>query len=416
MDSMIVDLTGPEASVSVRGKRGSSAGAPSEFTLPWAVAFRYRDSALLELAGEDVRNLVEDDDTILFDRLHEDLHRIQDAETQEKIIRTLWDAIRRNAAELKLLNSGGRAVAHVIVPYQYPQPLLESFREVCTTEERDIVLRGFINEAVAVAVGFVRSPYFSSDTSGMTSARICLIATDVPDDTTVVCFDYRKELPNRYFIRIQDFFHAPCASLAERMRSAAWLSGTHGLFSLATPRLGEEQSADLERALSRVVGPMVIRNTIDDVHMLKRNGATHLAACCLGQAKGNEEFVISAAADIGVQMNRRSIYPMVRREGVMGEREYPHEAVTIFKLNKLPDHELEVNLYGGFSGWVDESVQLASARISVEELAVQPKKSDLELIVTVKLESVGQGEFKIDRARGGVSLAVGEFTLPGLVA
>jgi hypothetical protein len=414
MDSMIVDLTGPEAWISMFGTRGPAAESSSEFSLPWAVAFQYRDGSLLKLAGEDLRDLAEDDGTILFDCLHEDLHRIQDEKAREQIIRTFWDAIRLNTAERRQLPVGQRAVAHAIVPYQYPQPLLESFRAVCVSEERDLVLRGFINEAVAVVVGFVRSPYFIAETSGVTAARICLVVTDVPDDTMVICFDYRKELPAHCFIRIQDFFRTSCVGLAERMRSAAWLSDTHGLFSLASARLGEEQSVELERALGRVVGPMVVRNPIEDVRELRRSGATYLAACCLGRGEGDEEFVISAAADIGVQMNRESIYPIVRREASVGEREYPHEAVTIFKLNQLPEHELEVNLYSGFSGWVDDSVRLASARISVKELASQLNKA--ELIVTVNLKAVGHGVFRVDRAFDGRSLATGEFTLPGLVA
>ena len=413
-DVTTVDLTRPEATVRVTGRRGRSAGAPVELTLPWAVAFRLQGSAVRGFAGDDLSNLLEDSETILFDRLHEDLPRIQ-PKSAKRIVSTFWEAVRSKLRQRGLLDLDGKLKVHVIVPYQYPQTLLESVREGCAGAEPAVLLQGFINEALALVMGFVRSPYFTSDTSGMTSARICLMTIEAGDLCNVVCFDYFKEQPARHFIRIQDFFKATCAELPARLKSTTWLDSTHGMFCLTPRELAEEHRKELEQTLNSATRPMVIRHSVNNAHELTLAGGTHLAACCLGQGESGDDFVISTAIDIGVQVNQSSMYALVRREGLAGERAYPHERVETFKLSRLSENDLEVNLYSGFSESLTDCVQLSSARIPVKDLSLSQKRSSAELTIAVSLDSPGHGTFGINRALDGQILAKGEFTLPGLI-
>lgn len=409
--AIVVDLTSAEVVAAAVPEASRPFDMSPEVKFPCAVAFRLQEGELKSFAGKQLVNLVEDDQTILFDYLHEDLHRLEDAELQDHLIETLWQALFDSATETNLISPPGKTLAFLTTPITYPQTLLERFRRRCGQKD-GLVLGGCINEALALTIGFLRSPYLSEVKDGPEPRKFNLLVATA-SGVEVVAITYRKVAGStRHHVGIREFFRTSYEKLAARLQGFGGPRSTDSLISLESNSTDSQQRATLEIVLPST--GFSVRHQTDDADWLKGVGAAYIAKCSLGHGDIEAEFFITAPTNIGVQLNQRVVCPVVHKDDLIKLEQFPYQASRTFAIRGASQQDVEINLYSGFSSRVAESVLLASGAFPARELNSK-RNSAVNLVVSVILESAGSGVFKIGLPSGEPVTSDRRFTLPGLV-
>jgi hypothetical protein len=418
---LILDLTSPVArAVLVDGVGGEV--PPGGLRLPWRVALRLEGDEILTLAGDEVADTRSDGRSLVFDRLDLDLQRIGDEQLQFDLAGGFWHTLCRRLEEHGMLEDGGHAAGYVITPHSYTPTLLRNFRAACASEPR-MMVAGFVDEALALALGFVRSEHFDRavvEDGSSAHTSFCLVTAVGSEQVEVTYFNYCEEAAprRRRRIEIRDFFRATSGDLGARLRSRQWPQELTGLFSelalIADRELPDVVRSDIERALAGA-GCTPSRYGVADLQRLKAGGVSVLANSALGRGDESCEYEVEAAVGIGVQVSREEICPVLPPETLARLHDFPHTARKAFRLRAGPSERLELRLCCGFTGRADEALTLGSVALNPGDLGALRPSSPADLVVTVSLDTPGGGDFSVSTFPEGVEIGRASFTLPGLI-
>lgn len=369
---------------------------------------------LVDRAGAEAVEWLEDDRTLVVEKAVECAPMIEDAELQTRLLRAVWDAIRR---EVEQRSQARRTLGYIIPPANYPVELLERWRRCCA-EDRSFKIAGFVTEAAALTVGFLQSEFFkqaASDGDLSAPGAIGLIVAD-GDAIEVVCFDYDLDPSGRRRARIRDRFRTDCDSFAARLNASDWLNRLSSLVSLKSPDF-DHRSQEVFAAVQEAVGRDVKRRTFrtPSPSLLKLQGAAHVARCCAGRGDLPDEYVIETAFNVGLRISQHQAHPILRKEDAARIAAFPHEAVKTFKLRGVPGAEWRLSLYCGYSELVAESTLLGSCLLKRPELKKLADSGATTLAASVRLDAPGAGELILRLLPDDQVVGRAPFTLPGLV-
>lgn len=415
---VIADWTGGAARVGVfaHGARGWRPEPP--FVVPARIAVGLeREGGPRVLAGAEAGGVQEDADTLLFEHPVRDLPLMEDAELQDLLLKGFWGAVSRGLAERGLLRLGEETAGYVVTPHRFPQPLLTSFIAGCAGE-RPLRLAGCVQEAAALALGFLRSDDFRREggaalTGG--ACTVCLVAAGDEQTVDVVCFDYAREATGIHRVLIRDFFRTACAEVSGRLLECDWL----GAFSLLAVAVGDALPESARVALEALLpasdgGGTVMRLPAARAAELKLLGAAHVAFCAAGRAPDAEEYDVAHACHVGLQVDQKHFHPIIDKGAWSQSADFPRPAAQAFRLRGHAGHALRLNLYGGYSTLVSDAVPLGSTTLWQDELS-RLKGSSSALTAVVRMDAPGSGELLVGVLPENRVLRRQPFTLPGLV-
>lgn len=411
---VIADLARDAARVGLAALGDQSVEVPAEFALPQRVALVLGDAGIVALAGGAAAGARTDAHTLVFNRLQKSLPRVGDSELRSRLAAANWGALCEELTGRGLVGPEG-CVGYVIPHHLSTQPLLEEFRAACAASSVRPV--GFVHEAAALALGFVRSPLLTKTLDGGGGrATFCLLVASDESEVDVVCFDYSAEHPPRRELLIRDFFHADCAGLSKSLEGRSWAAGITHLVSVEDEAVEAESLAPLV-ALFKADGARVEKRRFkaSAARRLKIGGAAHVARCCHGRGGAGEEYSISNAYGIGVQTDRKRFHPIIDGLTASAVEDFPRRAEQTFALRGQPGAQLRLDLRCGYSDRVAETIPLGVATVGVSDLARRAGRGEA-VNVAVTLDAPGAGQFTLESATTRRPLASLPFVLPSLVS
>lgn len=389
----------------------------SELSLPARLAVRQEQADVLRvMAGEEAAEAREDAGTLVFEQPARDLPLMEDPELQTLLLAGFWRALTSELLLRGLLRDGEQAAGYVVPSHRFPLPLLECFR-AAGAGERPLKLSGFVREAAALVLGFLRSEAFRSEAGAMQSGApltICLVAPSDEQAVDVACFDYERETPTCQRVLIRDFFQTTRAEASERLRDCDWLGGLSLLVLVEHPALHASAQSAFRATLEAVAaGVACPRWQLDTAPKLKLYGGAHVALCAAGRAPDEQEYDISHVCHIGLQIDQQHFRPIVTKDAWSHLTGFPHLAAQAFRLRGHPGNAMRLNFYSGYSTRVADAVPLGHTILRQED--VTRLTGPATLTAAVRLDTPGSGEFLLGLLPENRVLCRQAFTLPGLV-
>ena len=411
---IIADLTREVARVGLAALDDPTVEVSADFGLPQRVAIRQEEAGLITLAGEEEASVRSDARTLVFNRLHKLLPRVGDAELRSRLIGALWRALCEELEKSGLVRPEGNCVGYVIPHHLSTQPLLEEFRAVCAGASVQPV--GFVHEAAALILGFVRSPLFPKVfPTGGERATICLVVAYDEMGVDVACFDYSDARPPRRELVIRDFFHSTCVGLKKALEGRAWSGAVTHLISVEDEEVAGGALAALVAVLQGDDGAAAKKRfQTPGAHRLKIKGAAYVAQCCHGRGDPAAEFSISSAYNVGVQIDLKRFHPIMDGQQASMVYDFPRRAAQTFALQGQPGGELRLNLCCGYSERMAEAIPLGVMGVATGELARGAGRG-AAVTVAVTLDAPGGGQFMLETPETGRPLGSQSFVLPSLV-
>jgi hypothetical protein len=412
--AIVVDLTTPNVIVAACD-RGSSRVRKS-FSFPFAVAFRLENHNVSDLSGKTVSDIEEDDRTILFDHLNDDLQRIEDVDLQRRIIGSIWTRLCQEVSQGRSIDSAERRSVFFVTPNTYPASLLAEFRRVCRANG-GYVIGSVINEALAFVLGFVSANHISPVLSKSSSTELILLGATSTNGAELAHITLRAgPLDGEPTIRINEFFRTSYRKLSKRLLEASFLANTDSVIVLESGKLVKQSQTAVDTVLGEISDKSLIRTVTDDVDNIKLTGGEYVAMRSLGGRTSQEQrFTIEAPTTIGVQITQNGICPILHKEDVPHDVIFPFVAKKAFRLRDNSQENVRLNLYSGLSSRVSESVLLAAVSVPIVRLA-RTSASLSDLAVRIVLESPNKGEYEVGLPFGNQILASGDFNVPPLIA
>jgi hypothetical protein len=364
------------------------------------------------LAGDQAANATADGETLIFEQPAVDLPRLEDPELQTLLLAGFWRGLGENLNARELLRADCPAAGYLVTPYRFSQALLQKFRACCAAE-RSLKFCGHVHEAAALAVGFLRSEIFEDAMPAAGPVTLCLVVAASEQKIDVVCLDYTRAAGALHRIVIRDFFQTTCAQLSERLHECDWLGLFSRMFILQEPSLKEDIQAALNAPLQAIAaGCSCDRHQWAGASQLKLRGAAHIGLCAGGQAPDEQEYDVTHACHIGVQIDQQHFQPVIHKDEWARLTEFPYLAAQAFRLSGRPGNALRLNFCSGYSTSVAEAASLGHAMLWHEDLA---QLEGAALTAAVRLDAPGDGEFLLGLMPENRALRRQEFTLPGLV-
>lgn len=415
---IVVDWKSREARVAIFAERFPGFELLSEFSTSTRCVICYEHSGVISnRAGADAVDIQEDERTIVFDRLGRDLSRIDDPELQTELLNCFWHELHQELLQRRILVEGQAAPVFVIPPVRFPPALLERFRVECA-KETPLRLIGFINPAVALVLGFLRSAEVSGQLVqivGQDQATVCLVVASGELTVDVVCFDYAFASPRQHRILVRDHFQTTCEGLLSRLQKCDWLGSFSRLVVIEDLTLPQSAQSTLNvplDAISDAVTPH--HRKLANASQLSLKGAAHVALSATGRAPDEQLYEIMRACHIGLQIDKQSFEPIIAKNSWKTETEFPLFAAQTFRVLGRPGDALRLNLYGGYSTRVADAVPLGQTMMAQEELAELTVAGVFTAVV--RLDTPDSGEFVLGILPENRALSRQSFSLPGLVS
>ncbi|HEX8174605.1 MAG TPA: hypothetical protein VF543_05745 [Pyrinomonadaceae bacterium] len=413
---IIADLTKEMTRIGITSTDTGKVIVPENFNFPLRVAVRHSPSGLLTLAGDEVTDAKADAQTLVFNRLNRLLPRIEDEELQVQLSSALWSALCTTLARDGLIDSEKRNVGYIIPHHLSTQSLLENFR-IASAGENRVSICGYVHEATALVIGFLRSLNFKLDEMDFSSMKtILLILVHDEQNIEVVCFNYAKESASHHHILVRDFFHTSGDQLYERFAESDWLKDLSLIISVENASIPEEGRRGLISSLEPLAGATAKkRYYTGGTAKLKIKGAAYIAQCCEGQTTASDEYHIATAFNVGIQIDQQRFHPLLTKDEMAGIETYPHQIAQPFKISGEPGPELSINLLCGYGEQVRDSILLCRMKITGDSLAKITREKEPLILVVLRFDSPGSGEVVLGPVSGNQTLERRKFILPGLV-
>lgn len=413
---IIADFTREAARIGVTDSEAQAVVILDEFEFPLRAAVRQTATEVLAFAGDEARDIRRDAHTLVFNRLHDLLLRMEDVELQSYLTEALWRTLCNSLTQRGVIDAARPNIGYIIPPYLSSRPLLENIRSSCA-EERRVRMAGFAHEAAALVVGFLRSALFkSSEVASHSNETTCLVVAYDEQDIDVICFDYAKESAIRHQVRVRDFFRVSQTELSDRFARSDWLNSLSRLISVEATSMSGEAGRDLMKILKPFTGSASQhRYRTGGAHKLKIKGAAYIAQCCLGRGRAADEYVVSTAYHVGVQLNREAFHPLLTKNEMARIDSYPHRCVQPFTIRGEPGEQLQLSLLCGYSDQMSEATLLGRATMSGQDLSAVMHKGDAILMTLLRFDAPGCGELVLGSLLDNKIIARQPFVLPGLV-
>jgi hypothetical protein len=413
---IIADLTEEMTRIGITASDVANVIIPANFDFPLRAAVRNTASGLLTLAGREAADVKADAQTLVFNRLNRLLPRIEDAELQSQLSGALWTAFCNALSGDGLIDSGKRSVGYVIPHHLSTQSLLENFRMASAGESR-VRMCGYVNETAALVMGFLRSLNFKLDELDFSSMKtVFLIVAHDEQNIETVCFNYYRESASRHYIVVRDFFHTNASELYERFAEGDWLKDLSLIISVENASISEEARRGLIGGLEPLASTAEKkRYYTGGTRKLKIKGAAYIAQFCEGRIASPDEYHISTAFNVGIQLDQQRFRSLLTKDEIATVETYPHQVAQPFHISGEPGAELSINLLCSYGEQVKDSILLCRMKITGEALAAVARAKDPIIISVLRFDSPGSGEIVLGLVSGNQTLERRRFVLPGLV-
>lgn len=411
---IIADLTRAEARVGLATLGESAVEVPDDFRVPQRVAVRQGATGLSTVGGEAAADARADAHTVVFNRLHKLLPRMGDAGLRSRLAAAAWGALCLGLERRGFVEPATRAAAYVIPHHLSTQTLLEEFRTACAGASVRPV--GFVHEAAALVLGFVRAPLLpEAFPAGDQRATICLVVAYDETGVEVACFDHSAAGTARRRLLIRDFFHTTCVGLKKALEGRPWAGAVTHFVSVEDEGVrGGALEALIEVLQSGGAGATKKRVQTQGAHRLKIEGAAYVAQCCHGRGDPSEEYSVSNAYSVGVQVDSKRFHAVLDGQEASAADHFPRRASQTFALQGQHGGKLRLNLCCGYSGRISEAIPLGDVVLPAGEFGRGVSRKPA-VTVAVVLDATGGGQFVLETAGTKRPLATQSFVLPGLL-
>jgi hypothetical protein len=410
---IIADLTRERAQVGLASPDSPGVEVPEEFSLPQRAIIRQETAGLLTLAGDAAAGIQSDANTLVFNRLHRLLARVGDGELRSHLAGALWGALCEELEARGLTDSTGSSAVYAILHHLSPQPLLDDFRAACAGAS--VPLHGFVHEGAALVLGFIRSAMFPKVFSGdEVRATVCLVVAYAETGVDVVCFDHEVTATTRRELVLRDFFHSNSVSLAKALDGRDWWGAVTHFISVEDVAMSEAEQEQVAATMRIASGVKATKKRFQTARAqrIKIKGAAYVARCCHGRGDPTEEYLISNAYHVGVQINRERFHPVLAMREALLTNQFPHRAAQTFSLRGQSGGQLRVNVCCGYSGRMGEAIILG---VMTTGDLTRPAGREFAFTVAFTLDAPGGGQFMLETVDSRQPLGSQNFILPGLV-
>ncbi|MEK6280186.1 MAG: hypothetical protein AABN95_07500 [Acidobacteriota bacterium] len=411
---IVVDWTNSAARVAVIVLSLRGFELRSEFTIPTRTAVRHEHSGTIRnLVGADAVGIQQDESTIVFEQPGRALPIIEDPDLQTELLKGFWHTLHQALAQKGIIGEGQAAAVYVIPPLRFPPSLLESFRAVCANET-PLLLGGFTNAAAALVLGCLRLDAANEVLAKHGSEQITVCLAVASNSTVdIACFDYALAEPKQHIILIRDFFQTTGEDLSSRLHDCDWLGAFTLLLLIEDPGLTDLAKARITVPLEAIADRVQIRLWQSSAaSRLKLSGCAQIARF-VGGATDGEQYELTHACNLGVQIDGSRFHPIVSKESWSRFVEFPNYSAQPFILSSEPASALRLNFCCGYSTRVADATPLGYAVLSHSDLGAVKKATSLT--AAIRLDTRGSGEFLLGLMPENRVLRRQPFVLPGLV-
>jgi hypothetical protein len=403
---IVVDWTGSILEIGVFARSVHGCELRSSFTLPTRIALRQNRQG--EISYSFAADQVGEDDhehTIVFEHPGRQLPNIEDVDLQTELLRSLWQGLQHSMTSAGALRPGEVASVYLIPPLRFTLPLFEQLRRCAA--ETPLRLCSVITPATALVMGALGLETFVEDLTRIVGsdeiAAGCFVLSE--DFIEAVCFEYRASGPQHQSIRIVDYFQVTSGELARRLQESD--SSDLNFLLVVEDSEGADSANALLQQLTRA-GELQYLHRSSRLS-LRLMGCAEVAKFAAGWSAKPDQYEISHLYNLGIQINQSRFQPLITREQLRSGK-FPTANSQSFRLSRKPANGLRLNFCSGYSTAMAESTSLG--RVMLPEL--DAITVDTFLAASIKLDTLGSGEFFLGLMPENRILRQQSFMLPGL--